>query len=67
MKNRTYAILWAFFLGHFGAHKFYLNQPGRGILYAIFFWTGIPSILALIAVVHFLIMGESGFNDRYNA
>ena len=43
----TYALL-AFFLGGFGAHKFYFGQIGIGVLYAIFIWTFIPSIVALI-------------------
>ena len=43
----TYAIL-AFFLGGFGVHKFYFGQIGLGVLYAIFVWTFIPSIIALV-------------------
>ena len=43
----TYALL-AFFLGGLGAHKFYFGQIGIGVLYAIFVWTFIPSIVALI-------------------
>ena len=43
----TYALL-SFFLGGFGAHKFYFGQIGIGVLYAIFVWTFIPSIVALI-------------------
>ena len=45
----TYAIL-AVFIGGIGAHKFYLEQIGLGILYAVFFWTFIPSIIALIEI-----------------
>ena len=29
------AYLWWFFLGGFGAHKFYLGRPGWGIVYAL--------------------------------
>ena len=43
----TYAIL-AVFIGGLGAHKFYLEQIGPGVLYAVFVWTFIPSIIALI-------------------
>ena len=43
----TYALL-AFFLGGFGAHKFYFGQIGIGVLYAIFVWTFIPSIVSII-------------------
>ena len=31
-KSRTTAALFAFFLGGFGGHKFYLGQIGQGIL-----------------------------------
>jgi TM2 domain-containing membrane protein YozV len=31
-KNVAVAVLLAFFLGGFGAHRFYLGQNGRGIL-----------------------------------
>lgn len=33
MKNKTTAVLLAFFLGGFGAHHFYLNRGIRGIIY----------------------------------
>tara|TARA_B100000700_G_scaffold323216_1_gene426495 strand:+ start:1041 stop:1352 length:312 start_codon:yes stop_codon:yes gene_type:complete len=42
-----YAIL-AFFLGGLGAHKFYFGQIALGIIYALFVWTFIPSIIAFI-------------------
>lgn len=39
MKSTSTAYLLWFFLGFFGAHKFYLNKVGMGILY--FFTFGI--------------------------
>ena len=47
-KSTTVAVLLAFFLGGFGAHRFYLNKVVSGIIYALFFWTFIPAIIALI-------------------
>ena len=35
-KSKAAAILFAFFLGSFGAHKYYLGQIGTGILYTVF-------------------------------
>jgi Predicted membrane protein len=60
-KNRTAAFLFTFFLGGFGAHRFYLGQIGLGVLYAVFFWTFIPAIISFFEL--FLILGRV---DRYN-
>ena len=32
-KSKVVAAAFAFFLGGFGGHKFYLGHPGLGILY----------------------------------
>ena len=66
MMTRTSAILWCFFLGAFGAHKFYLGQSGWGIVYLLFFWTGIPSIAAFIEFIMLLLMADTEFNRRFN-
>jgi TM2 domain-containing membrane protein YozV len=47
-KSPTTALLLGLFLGGFGAHHFYLGKVSRGMLYALFFWTSIPVIVALI-------------------
>lgn len=39
------------FLGGFGAHKFYEGKVLLGILYVVFCWTFIPSILAFIDLI----------------
>lgn len=66
MKSRTAAIAWAFFLGGVGAHKFYLRQPLWGVLYATFFWTAIPAILAFIEVIILLCTTDEAFSEKYN-
>ena len=47
-KDVTAAILLAFFLGSFGAHRFYLGETSMGILYLIFCWSLIPHLIALV-------------------
>ncbi|HBG74940.1 MAG TPA: hypothetical protein DEP80_01845 [Anaerolineae bacterium] len=47
-KNPILALLLAYFLGGFGAHKFYIGQNDLGIIYLLFCWTGFPSLIALI-------------------
>jgi TM2 domain-containing membrane protein YozV len=41
-------LLLAIFLGGIGGHKFYLGNFVLGILYLVFCWTGIPSVVALV-------------------
>jgi TM2 domain-containing membrane protein YozV/ribosomal protein L40E len=66
-KSRVSTALLAFFLGGFGAHKFYLGQVGRGILYLLFFWTFIPAIIAFVEFILFLVMTDDEFNRKYGA
>jgi TM2 domain-containing membrane protein YozV len=65
MKNRMVAALLAFFLGGFGIHKFYLNNP-IGILYILFCWTLIPAIIAFFESIILFMMHDDDFNRRYN-
>lgn len=66
MKSYGATIALALFFGGFGAHKFYLNQPGLGILYLLFCWTLIPGFIALIEIIVMLINGQSSFDRKYN-
>lgn len=49
--NKISYALFAFFLGGFGAHKFYAGKTAQGFLYLIFFWTFIPGIIAFIEFI----------------
>ncbi len=66
MKSKGTAAVLAFFLGGFGAHKFYLDRGGQGILYLLFCWTFIPAIVALVECILLLIMSDAAFNAKYN-
>jgi len=46
--DRFIAAALAFVFGTFGVHWFFLGNRRRGAWYAIFFWTGIPTILGII-------------------
>lgn len=62
-KSSTTAVLLALFLGGLGAHKFYMGQTGMGILYLVFCWTYIPSIIAFIEA--FTIAGQvAKYNEQ---
>ena len=64
-KSKITAVLLALFVGGIGAHKFYLGSIGLGILYLLFFWTGIPLIIALIEGIVYLRMSEDEFRAKY--
>ncbi|NLL55748.1 MAG: TM2 domain-containing protein [Clostridiales bacterium] len=66
MRNKYIAALLAIFLGLFGVHKFYLGQKTAGIIYLIFFWTGIPEILGIIEGIIYLFTSQEKFDKKYN-
>lgn len=64
-KNKSITALLAFFLGSFGAHRFYLHQ-WWGIFYILFIWTGIPQLLGLIEGIVFLSTSDEKWDKRHN-
>lgn len=64
MTRRNIAGVLAFFFGGFGIHKFYLNQPGKGLLYFFFAWTLIPSIIAFCSAMKFFFFMKDDEFDR---
>ena len=49
--NKVAYILLALFLGGIGVHKFYAGKNFTGLLYLLFFWTGIPAFLAVFDII----------------
>jgi TM2 domain-containing membrane protein YozV len=64
-KGRVSAALFAMLLGSFGAHKFYMGDTGLGVIYLLFFWTGIPTIIGLIEGIFYLTMSDQQFAEKY--
>lgn len=64
-KNKIAAALFALFLGGFGAHKFYLGQIGMGLVYLLFCWTFIPTLIALIEFILLITMPDETFYQKY--
>ncbi|WBU48320.1 NINE protein [Kosakonia pseudosacchari] len=64
-KSRISAALFAFFLGGFGAHKFYLGKPVQGLLYLLFCWTFIPAIISFIEFIIYLCNSDQEFARKY--
>ena len=65
VRKRSVAVLLAYFLGAFGAHKFYLGQPWQGLVYALFCWTLIPVLVAQVDFIRLAIMSDEKFNVRF--
>ena len=64
-KSKTVAALFAFFLGGFGAHRFYLGQ-WWGVFYLLFFWLWIPGLVALVEFIYFLLRDSKKWDEKYN-
>jgi len=47
-RDEVVGVLLALFLGTFGMHHFYLRRTGLGVLYCVFSWTTIPTLLGII-------------------
>lgn len=66
MKDKNVAAILALFLGGIGVHKFYLGRIGAGVLFLIFSWTFIPTLLGLIDFFVLALMDQDEFNRKYN-
>jgi TM2 domain-containing membrane protein YozV len=65
MKSRTTAGILGILLGGLGVHKFYLGKVGIGIVYLLFCWTSIPSIIGLIEGILYLTKTDEEFQSKY--
>ena len=65
-RDQTRAVLLAALLGDFGIHHFYLGQRVQGLLYLLFFWTGIPGMLASLEACRYGFMSSAEWAERYN-
>lgn len=66
VKDKTVAVVLALLVGPFGIHKFYLGNSLAGVLYLLFSWTLIPSLLAFFDFLGLLLMSEQAFQVQYN-
>jgi TM2 domain-containing membrane protein YozV len=73
-KNKVVAALLAFFLGAFGAHKFYLGKNTAGIIMLLSCLIGwillfipplIMSVIAFIEFIIYLVSSDEDFERNY--
>ncbi len=65
-KSRGAAIALAMLFGGFGAHRFYLDKVGSGVIYLLLVWTLIPSVIGVVEGLNYALMGEWEFQRRYS-
>lgn len=65
-KNRAVAAVLALLLGGLGAHKYYLGQYGRALLYLLLSWTGISVVLSVIEFVYLLFIPKETFCAKFH-
>jgi len=65
-KSRSVSVALALVLGGIGAHRFYLEKPGKAFLYLLFCWTGIPSIIGIFEAVKYIRMDEDEFHRKFS-
>lgn len=65
-KNRVLAAVLAICFGGLGVHHFYLGNYIRGIVYLVFCWTYIPSIVALIEGIIYLTQSDEVFASKHS-
>ena len=56
-KNALLAYLLWFFLGAFGAHRFYLGQTGSGIAMLLIFLLSFPLAFVVVGLLGFMAIG----------
>lgn len=64
-RDKVAAGVLGILLGGWGVHKFYLGKIGLGIVYLLFCWTLIPSIIGFIEGIIYLTMTDEAFREKH--
>ena len=65
-KNQTVAVLLAAFVGGLGIHRFYLGKTVTGVLYLLFCWTGIPSLIGIVEALIYAFQNPRDWAMKHN-
>lgn len=66
IRDKFIAGILGIIFGGIGLHKFYLKKPGLGIIYLLFCWTFIPSLIGFIEGILYLLMDDIEFQNKYH-
>lgn len=67
MVSKLALLLFTFFGGGIGLHKFYLRKYVQGALYLLFFWAWIPGLIAFIEFIVYACTSEERLNEKYES
>ena len=65
VKQKAINAGLAIVLGTVGAHKFYQGKTFQGIMYAVFCWTFLPSIISFIEGIRYAVMPMDDYYRQY--
>ena len=65
VKHKAINAGLAMVLGTVGAHKFYQGKTFQGIMYAVFCWTFLPSIISFIEGIRYAVMPMDDYYRQY--
>ena len=63
--SKTLIGVLAILFGAYGIHHFFLGHIKRGVLYILFCWTLVPTVLSIAEGIHILCMSEEQFQRKY--
>ena len=63
-NSRLIASVLALLFGGLGLHKFYLGAWGWGLVYLMLCWTLLPSLVALVEGIRYLLLSETDFRCK---
>lgn len=62
--NHTECGIVAILFGTIGLHKFYNGKYGKGLLYVVFCWSGIPTVVGLLEGIHYLTETQEEYEEE---
>ena len=65
IRRKVIQTILSMLLGTFGAHKFYQGKSFQGVLYALFCWTGLPTVISFVEGIRYMVMPMEDFYLQY--